>query len=122
MLRSVMKLRGLLGSYFDCRIIWKQCPCQKQLGSGYTARIQTHSSSRRWIRNVTKNEIRKKGVIDCDKCVCAYPNALWALFVFPFTALTHALVPAWLTSSCMFPLSGMNAQKIHTKDDKLSEL
>jgi len=64
------------------------------------------------MRNVTKNE----------KCVCSYPNELWALFVFLFTALTHALVPAWLTSSSMFPSSGMNAQKIHMKGDKLSEL
>lgn len=65
---------------------------------------------------------KKKGLIDCDKCICAYPSELWALFVFLFTALTHALVPAWLTSSCVFPSSGTNAQKIHTKEDKLSEL
>lgn len=40
---------------------------------------------------------KKGGLIDCDKCICAYTNELWALFVFLFTALTHALVPAWLT-------------------------
>jgi hypothetical protein len=56
-----------------------------------------------------------------EKCMCAYPNELWALFDFLFTALTHALVPAWLTS-CTFASSGMNAQKIYMKDDKLSEL
>ena len=44
------------------------------------------------------------------------------LLVCLFTALTHAFVPALLTSLCMFPSSGTNARKTHTKDDKPSEL
>jgi hypothetical protein len=92
MLISVTKLGGLLG-ISTADLSRRNGLARSSLG--LVTMLEYKHTLRLGERNVTKNEIRKKGgVIDCDKCICVYPNELLAPFVFPFTALTHALVPA----------------------------